>query len=64
MGSEDFVEDGFFQKLKRVWFGLFEMELECMIENKSGDKDERVVNDVKVEDKDLRLLSQGIDFLF
>lgn len=43
--------------MKRVWFGLFEMELECMIENKSGDKDERVVNDVKVEDKDLRLLS-------
>ncbi|WZZ22752.1 hypothetical protein YC2023_124139 [Brassica napus] len=59
--EEDSVEDGFFQKLKRVWSGSPEMESERMTENKSGDKDERVVNDVKAEDKDLKSSSQGTD---
>ncbi|CAN7036135.1 unnamed protein product [Brassica oleracea var. botrytis] len=60
-GSEDSVEDGFFQKLKRVWSGSPEMESERMTENKSGDKDEGVVNDGKSEDKDLKSSSQGTD---
>ncbi|KAF3561936.1 hypothetical protein DY000_02019398, partial [Brassica cretica] len=60
-GIEDSVEDGFFQKLKRVWSGSPEMESERMTENKSGDKDEGVVNDGKAEDKDLRSSSQGTD---
>lgn len=65
-GSEDSMEDGFFQKLKRLWSVSPEMESEHLSENKnasgSGDTDEGVVNDVKAEDKkDLKSSSQGTD---
>ncbi|KAG2300697.1 hypothetical protein Bca52824_037169, partial [Brassica carinata] len=66
-GSEDSMEDGFFQKLKRMWSGSPEMESEHPPENKnasgSGDKEEGVVNDGKAEDKDLKSSSQGTDSL-
>ncbi|CAH8281885.1 unnamed protein product [Eruca vesicaria subsp. sativa] len=66
-GSEDSMEDGFVQKLKRLWSGSPEMESVHLSTNKSasgsGDKDEGFVNDGKVEDKDLKSSSQGTDSL-
>ncbi|CAN8256776.1 unnamed protein product [Cochlearia groenlandica] len=64
-GSDSPMEEGFFQKLKRLWSGSHQMEPEHLPENKnasaSRDKDERVVNDCKPEDKDSKFSSQGTD---
>ncbi|KAJ0266015.1 hypothetical protein HA466_0000840 [Hirschfeldia incana] len=65
-GSEDSMEDGFFQKLQRIWSGSPAMESELLTENKSasgsGEKVEGVVKDGKAEDKeDLKSSSQGAD---
>ncbi|KAL9278970.1 putative NYN domain, limkain-b1-type, meiosis regulator and mRNA stability factor 1 [Arabidopsis thaliana] len=70
--SDSSMEDGFFQKLKRLWYGSPEMELEHLPEMKSvsgsGDT-HREDNDLKSssqgsgnkhkEDKDLKSSSQG-----
>ncbi|CAA7027132.1 unnamed protein product [Microthlaspi erraticum] len=60
-GSDSSMEDGFFQKLKRLWSGPPQVESEHLPENKSasgsGDKDEVVVSDGKAEDKDKDLKS-------
>ncbi|EOA19927.1 hypothetical protein CARUB_v10000177mg [Capsella rubella] len=57
VGSDSSMEDGFFQKLKRLWYGSPEMESEHLLDNKSvsasGDKDKG--------DKDLKSSSQGTD---
>ncbi|ESQ40920.1 hypothetical protein EUTSA_v10012635mg [Eutrema salsugineum] len=60
-GSESSMKGGFFQKLKRLWSGSPEMESEHLPENKSGDKDDGVINDDKAEDKDLKSSRQGTD---
>ncbi|XP_010452984.1 PREDICTED: uncharacterized protein LOC104734982 [Camelina sativa] len=57
VGSESSMEDGFFQKLKRLWYGSSEMKSEHLLEDKSvsgsGNKDKG--------DKDLKSSSQGTD---
>ncbi|XP_010491627.1 PREDICTED: uncharacterized protein LOC104769175 [Camelina sativa] len=59
VGSDSSMEDGFFQKLKRLWYGSSEMESEHqhLLEDKSvsgsGDRDKG--------DKDLKSSSQGTD---
>ncbi|KAF8115747.1 hypothetical protein N665_0025s0199 [Sinapis alba] len=58
-GSEDSMEDGFFQKLKRIWSGSPEMESEHLSETKSASGS--VEKDEVDEDKDLKSSSQGTD---
>lgn len=63
-GSDSSMEDDFFQKLIRLWYGPPQVESEHLPENKSasgsGDKNEGVVSDGKSEDrdKDLKSMSQ------
>ncbi|KAL1222252.1 hypothetical protein V5N11_002882 [Cardamine amara subsp. amara] len=56
-GNDSSLEDGFFQKLKRLWFGSLEMESVQLPEKESvsGSGDE------EKEDKDFKSSSQGTD---